>query len=207
MPSATTQLYSFPAQLGRRGTTMLAVLALHVVLAIGLIAGMTLRPPLDIPDVVPKIVYVPHVEPVPVARLDPGTPDIGRTMPRIIDGPLPLKVVPEADPFTPPVAVVPTGGDSVAPAPVSRVQVLRGDKPYYPAALRRLGKEGSVGVRVRVGATGRAELVEIADPSGFPAFDSAALEAVKRWIFAPAQTATGPIASWVAFKVSFRLTD
>ena len=207
MPSATTQLYSFPAQLGRRGTTMLAVLALHVVLAVGLIAGMALRPRLNTPDVLPKIVYVPHAQPIPLVHLNPGPPDIGRTLPPIIDGPPPIKVVPEADPFPPPVAVVPSGGDSVAPPPVSRVQVLHGDKPYYPAALRRLGKEGSVGVRVRVGATGRAELVEVADSSGYPAFDSAALEAVKRWIFAPAQTATGPIASWVAFKVSFRLTD
>ena len=207
MPSATTQLYSFPAQLGRRGTTMLAVLALHVVLALGLIAGMTLRPPLHIPEVIPKIVIVPHKEIDRIVRLNPGAPDIGRTMPKIIDGPPPLKVVREADPFTPPVAVVPSGGDSVTPAPVSNVHVLRGDKPYYPAALRRLGKEGSVGVRVRVGATGRAELVEVADSSGYPAFDASALEAVKRWIFAPAQTATGPIASWVAFKVTFRLTD
>ena len=207
MPSATTQLYSFPAQLGRRGTTMLAVLALHVVLALGLIAGMTMRPRLHIPEVIPKIVIVPHKDIIPIVRLNPGAPDIGRTMPKIIDGPPPLKVVPEADPFTPPVTVVRGGGDSVVPAPVSNVHVLRGDKPYYPAALRRLGKEGSVGVRVRVGATGRAELVEVADSSGYPAFDASALEAVKRWIFAPAQTATGPITSWVAFKVTFRLTD
>jgi len=206
MPSAT-QLYSVPAQLGRRGTTMLAVLALHVVLAIGLIAGMSLRPRLQIPDVNPKIVVVPHKAIIPVVRLNPGPPDIGRSLPKIDDGPPPIQVAVQPDPFTPPMPVVVSGGDSVQPAPVSNVHVLRGDRPFYPAALRRLGKEGSVGVRVRVGATGRAELVEIADSSGYAAFDSAALEAVKRWIFAPAQTATGPITSWVAFKVTFRLTD
>lgn len=208
MPSASTQLYSFPGQFGRRGTTMAAVFGLHVLLAIGLIAGMKLGPPVPLtvtppPPTIMKEPPAHHVLPQP-----PSGVDLTHVLPPVVPPEIPeLKRTP--DEIIVPSAPVPvTGSTGVEPpAVVSGVRVLRGDRPYYPAALRRLGKEGSVGVRVRVGATGRAELVEVADPSGFAAFDSAALEAVKRWIFTPAQTASGPIPSWVTFKVTFRLTD
>ncbi len=208
MPSAPTQLYSFPGQLGRRGTTMAAVFGLHILLAIGLIAGMKLRPPVPVTATPPPPTIVKE-PPAHVAPVRPPTGlDLNRVLPRVEPPDIPdLKRTPDAIviPSTP-IPVV--SGDSVEPVvAVSGVRVLRGDRPFYPAALRRAGKEGSVGVRVRVGATGRAELVEVADSSGFTAFDTSAVEAVKRWIFTPAQTATGPITSWVTFKVTFRLTD
>lgn len=207
MPSASTQLYSFPAQLGRRSTTMLAVLALHVVLAIGLIAGMTRTPKVPDPAFGPKIKWVQPKPPPPIPHINPQAPRVGTAPPPIGLIEPPIQVDLDRVTYVPPPPVAVATDDGAVPATVSGVHVLRGDRPFYPAALRRAGKEGSVAVRVRVGAAGRAELVEVAESSGFAAFDSAALEAVKRWIFAPAQTASGPISSWVTFKVTFRLTD
>lgn len=209
MPSATTQIYSFPAQLGRRGSTMVAVIALHVLLAVGLILGTVLKAPPKAPAWVPPIEMQPikPIESTPVVR-NPSPSDWTVDLPTPTAPDIPLLDLKSDQPYVPPQPAIGRGTDEpTPPAQVSFVRVLRGDRPFYPAAMRRAGQEGSVDVRVRVGATGRAEEVGVAHSSGFPAFDRAAVDAVKRWIFAPAQTATGPITAWVTLKVTFRLTD
>ena len=208
MPSATTQLYSFPAQLGRRGTTMLAVIGLHVVLAIGLIAGMTMRRPVPVTDPVPPPIVIMQPPPVPVVPRDPSAPDIRRSLPDVVRPVIePVVIAPVEMPVAPPEAVPAAGPEGTTAIYVSNVRVLRGEPPLYPAVMRRLGKEGSVGVRVRVGAAGRPELVEVATSSGYAAFDNAAVDAVRHWMFAPAQTASGPVSSWVTLRVTFQLTS
>lgn len=203
--SSALHLYSFPVPLGRRGTTALAVVALHVVFALGLIASMVITPrPKPEPGWQPPIV-LPRPQP-PVQRTGPADPGSTR-LPPVQIAPLPIDPVvvlvpgPVVDPQVRP--------DESRPAenPVSQVRVLRGVQPPYPVAARRLGEEGVVLVRVRVGATGRAEVVEVAGSSGYPRLDQAAVTAVQRWIFAPSQTASGAIVSWVTLSVRFRLTD
>jgi protein TonB len=205
MPSATL-LYSFPAPLGRRGTTAVAVLALHVVLALALIASMTLtRPvaPTDVVEPVPPVVQDrpaehPHpsasgdwkidLPPVAPVKLDPED---------VIAPNVPQQPLTDAGP-----TVVDGGGEVLSP-----VRALHDPSPLYPAAERRLAHEGVVVVRVKVGASGRAELVEVASSSGHSRLDAAAVAAVREWIFAPAQNAAGPIVSWVTLSVRFRLAD
>ncbi len=205
MPSAT-QLYSFPAQLGRRGTTAVVVVGLHLVIAVGLIVGMQIRPAVPSDPYYPP--PLPQHDPDPPRPHDPiGADDTGYRPPTIeTKMPPPFDVAPpDARPADAgPPFVVPS---DPAPVQVSAVRVLRGVQPLYPAAARRLNEYGSVIVRVRVGADGHPELVEVATSSGYARLDDAAISAVKRWVFAPAQTAVGPIVSWVTFTVTFRLTE
>ena len=205
--SSAAQIYSFPAQLGRRGTTAVVVVGLHVVMAVGLILGMKMRPPItDEPHYPPPTVQPHAPDPLPLRRLE-GSDDTGYHQPTIDRSvPPPIDVSPpDAAPVDngPPIAVP----GNPAPAPVSQVHVLRGEQPLYPASARRLGEHGTVVVRVRVGADGRPEAVEVASSSGSKRLDESALGAVRHWVFAPAQTTVGPIVSWVTFKVTFRLTD
>jgi protein TonB len=79
--------------------------------------------------------------------------------------------------------------------------------PRYPAAARRRGIEGEVLVRVAVGLDGRAERVEVLRSSGSALLDKAAVEALERWRFEPAQAAGQPVAATVEIPVTFRLTD
>lgn len=203
--SSALHLYSFPVPLGRRGTTALAVVALHVVFALGLIASMVITPrPKPEPSWQPPIV-MPLPQP-PVQRAAPAVPGSTRLPPVIVE-PLPIEPVVVLAP-TPVVEPVARPDEGRPPeTQVSPVRVLRGEQPPYPAAARRLGEEGVVIVRVRVGATGRAEVVEVANSSGHPRLDQAAVTAVQKWIFAPSQTASGAIASWVTLSVRFRLTE
>jgi protein TonB len=99
-------------------------------------------------------------------------------------------------------------GESYTGTPGSaKPRLLHGEEPPYPASERRLGREGSVQLRVRVNALGRVEIVEVAGSSGSPRLDEAAVRAVQRWLFTPARSADEPVPGWVNLTVTFRLTD
>lgn len=82
---------------------------------------------------------------------------------------------------------------------------LRNSPPPYPQASRRRGEEGLVILRVRVGANGRANEIEIAESSGHERLDRAARSAVANWRFEPARDGEDAIESWVRVPVAFRL--
>lgn len=79
--------------------------------------------------------------------------------------------------------------------------------PQYPKLSRRRGEQGKVTLRVRVRADGRAETAEIAQSSGHPRLDDAALETVRSWRFVPARQGETPIDSSLLVPIVFRLDD
>jgi protein TonB len=85
--------------------------------------------------------------------------------------------------------------------------VLHQEEPPYPAAARRLGEQGVVVVRVLVGIDGAVARAEVATSSGSPRLDNAALASLRRWRFAPANSGSGPVESWMSLRIVFRLTD
>ena len=80
--------------------------------------------------------------------------------------------------------------------------------PIYPASARRHEQQGTVTLRVRVGADGSVQRVEIAESSGVDALDNAALETVRaRWRFVPAHRGAVAFESWVLVPIRFALTE
>jgi protein TonB len=77
--------------------------------------------------------------------------------------------------------------------------------PEYPQAAQRAGQQGTVIVRASCSATGVVEDVALAQSSGFPLLDEAALEAVRHWTFAPATLDGVAVASFVRVPVDFVL--
>ncbi len=82
---------------------------------------------------------------------------------------------------------------------------LNNPPPRYPAASRHLGEQGRVLVRVYVDASGLPAHVELNKSSGYVRLDNAALEAVRRWRFAPARQGEQSIGAWVLVPVVFNL--
>jgi len=76
----------------------------------------------------------------------------------------------------------------------------------YPPALFARGIEGKVVLRLHADSTGRlaADSTRIAESSGYPALDSAALAAVGTFRFAPALRNGGPVAATFLQPVHFR---
>lgn len=84
--------------------------------------------------------------------------------------------------------------------------VLRSAAPEYPAYARRHDIQGTVRLRVRVRADGRAGEVQVQESSGSPYLDAAAVDAAKKSEFHPAQTTSGrSVESWVIAPYTFRL--
>ena len=89
----------------------------------------------------------------------------------------------------------------------TRARTSDAPKPKYPDTARRDGKEGRVLLRVLVNEEGRTASVEVNRSSGAEALDQAAVEAIKRWRFSPAQYGEKPVESWVRIPIDFRLNN
>ena len=79
--------------------------------------------------------------------------------------------------------------------------------PPYPEEANRKKQEGKVLVSVQVETNGRPNSVTLISSSGFPLLDAAALEAVRKWTFEPANVGGLPVASRVEVPVVFTLKD
>ena len=84
------------------------------------------------------------------------------------------------------------------PALVTRVE------PVYPDLARRAGIEGTVELEVSIDAKGAVTEVEVV--RGLPlGLSDAAADAVRRWKYRPARTASGPVASRKSVRIRFVL--
>ncbi len=77
--------------------------------------------------------------------------------------------------------------------------------PRYPAAARRRGQQGTVVLSVHVDEHGRVSNLWLFESSGHISLDTAALQAVKDWIFEPGMQGGSTIAMWVNVPVRFEL--
>lgn len=81
----------------------------------------------------------------------------------------------------------------------------RNAQPDYPRDAQRRGQSGRVLLRVNVAADGSVTDVDFVQRSGTPELDRAAMNAVRKWQFAPARRDGKPIASSVNVPVDFVL--
>lgn len=78
--------------------------------------------------------------------------------------------------------------------------------PIYPPELLAAGQSGLVVVRADIDSTGKVVACEVHRPSGYPAFDAAALAAVRGWRFEPAVRFGIPVATRILCPIRFRFT-
>ena len=78
-------------------------------------------------------------------------------------------------------------------------------RPSYPTRAIMRGYEGSVLLDVHVLPNGEPEEVTVFKSSGHKILDNAALKAVKKWKFVPAQRGFKAVSSWVKVPIEFRL--
>jgi len=78
-------------------------------------------------------------------------------------------------------------------------------RPPYPTRAIMRGYEGSVLLNVHVLPNGEPGEVTVFKSSGHKILDNAALKAVKKWRFVPAQRGFKAVSSWVKVPIEFRL--
>ena len=76
----------------------------------------------------------------------------------------------------------------------------------YPSALYAQKVQGNVTLRIFIDTAGRVhpESTLVAEPSGYPALDSAAIRGSQELVFVPAKKRSEPIAVSVLYPVYFR---
>jgi protein TonB len=98
------------------------------------------------------------------------------------------------------------GGERSGP---SRGPIVRdpgcGGAFAYPEAARRSGAQGSVLMRLTVGADGSVLAVQVVESAGHPALDRAARDGALRCRFEPALEGGRPIIAIAPWRVTFRL--
>ena len=129
--------------------------------------------------------------------------------------PMPLDVTLAALPptieFTPPTLTPP----APATPPVSRAAtagVSRGAeadlvKPRYPALSIRAGEEGTIILEIEVLPDGSVGFVRVIESPGYDRLEKAAIDAVRKSKFSPAQRDGSPIREVVRKTIRFRLQD
>ena len=69
--------------------------------------------------------------------------------------------------------------------------------PIYPRAAARRGEQGVTGVLIHLSENGRVDDVKLERSSGYPLLDKAALDAFRRWRFAPLTPGSAPRGKWL----------
>jgi protein TonB len=87
----------------------------------------------------------------------------------------------------------------------SSLAILQRTLPKYPATSVHLGEEGSSVVQIHVDEQGRVVEVKLARSSGFARLDESAVQAVRKWKFAPAMKGATPVSSWGEMELRFNL--
>lgn len=126
-----------------------------------------------------------------------SAPAIGETTPLPSESPV----------STPPATRERPAPERTRPAvPADRVAApIDQPAPEYPAAALRAGEQGTVVLRVDVGADGRPTDVQVAEGSRSRELDRAAQRAVRNWTFQPALRDGKTVASVVQVPVDFTL--
>ena len=81
----------------------------------------------------------------------------------------------------------------------------RNIRPDYPKGARQRGEQGDVVLEIRVNAEGAVDGVKVADSSGFPELDEAAVKAARTAKFSPARSGREAVASTARLKLQFKL--
>ncbi|HEX7801703.1 MAG TPA: energy transducer TonB [Pseudoxanthomonas sp.] len=121
--------------------------------------------------------------------------------------PLPAPIDETSQPGTPEAGVSATPG--VALAPGDQPVPLSGQtpSPRYPSEALRRGESGTVLVRVEVDVNGAPAGVALVQRSGSRDLDRAAMEAVRKWRFMPAQRDGQAVASSLVIPIDFKADE
>lgn len=201
-------MYETQINPGARGGLAAVVIAGHlaIIYAVAVSLGIVEVPVIEKP--LETVMIETQIEqPKPVV---PETPRVARSEPKVEVPPpeVPVIELPAETAISVPPApevVEPSPGPSVGES--TSLQVTRRVDPLYPPASRRADEQGAVRLRVLVDERGRPQEVQVAQSSGYPRLDEAAVTAVKRWVFAPAMQDAAPIPTWTQVNVVFQLLD
>lgn len=164
--------------------------------------------PEPVPAVASDPIRLPPPVPVEVTRhVAKAAPSPPQTVPSPHSAPAQAlaSLTPAPAPTEARPAEVATADPLIPPRPVAGMETNRA--PAYPEIALRRHEAGRVMLRVSVSAHGRPLEVDVAQSSGYPILDAAALSAVRQWQFIPAMQAGTAVAAIAEVPVRFQIDN
>ena len=195
-----TSWHTIPSHQRRMMGFLLAAILLHSLVLFGLqVNGVGVRP--ELPDwmnirLVAGIDESVDIDMVPKPRPQPVKPKPVETNKTSAKEPVTEKAEPQAQPQA----------QHFVKAD-SRPFEFENPKPFYPAAARRRGMQGTVLLGLEVDTRGKVSFIRIKKSSGYRLLDEAAIDTVRRWRFIPAKENDTAVRSVVEVPVKFSLQD
>ena len=153
-------------------------------------------------NIVQKIteLAVVAVHPSPESHPTPAPPPPNPTFdPGVIDVPAPNIEVNAA----------PSGPTVTASVQADALARFRSSNslPFYPEIAKRNCEQGTVALNLRIGTNGRVVDASVANSSGYPALDDAALKAARGWQFTAARQNGSAVEATITQNVKFDLRN
>ena len=213
---------------GNRVVAIIIVALIHIALGYALVTGLAYN---AVQKVVERVTTVDVEEPPPPEPEDEPPPppeDIPETAPPPPVAPPPpmnIAVTPpqirtqvNIPPPAPPALTIPPPAPPAPPAPPSRARGVSPDglnrwaariQDDYPSSALRREEQGTVTMRITVGANGRVEACAVSGSSGSSALDDAACRGMQRYArYNPALNAAGdPISSTTTQSIRYVLPE
>jgi protein TonB len=165
-----------------------------------------IEPPKPPPPPPPKVQRTPPPpQAAPALRTPPAEQNIAPSDITVAENTTAAKSTAPVEAASVPVAPVPPPVKAEEPVTEANANAayLNNPKPEYPAAAARMNWGGTVILRVRVLADGRAENVSVKKSSGRKVLDDAAVSAVQKWTFVPSKRGSTAIDGWATVPIIF----
>lgn len=194
-----------PAPLPFSAATPLPMIAMELSAPPSPVVNPPIAPPQPPKSVVPPKQEKPKVKPKPKPKpsehLVKQVEERKTVEPEPVAPALPVAAAPQTLNHNAPAA---PRNDIYVPAN-SNAAYLNNPSPEYPMIARQRHWQGTVLLRVYVGADGKAQQVNLQRSSNHDSLDESALEAVKQWRFVPAKRGDTPEPCWVTVPIVFEL--
>jgi len=196
--------YHSQAQTQQRSIGFMAVVAFHVIAALGLLYGFkiqTIPAPNDSVKINNVVETPQQIDPVVLPTID---------LTRVVITQKQMPVVPKISEDTPPPTTT-TDGMGITPQAtpqLTKPSILKATKPEYPSASTRLGEEGTTTLSLLITENGRVADARIAKSSGYERLDQAAVKhAMRNWVFTPCTQDNKVVSCWHSTNLVWKIEN
>jgi periplasmic protein TonB len=196
-----------PGYAQRRTTAFIAILVFHAFLIYGIATGLVQDAVKAVTE--PFVTKIIEEEKVKDDLPPPPPPEMERPPVQIVMPDIAIPLTADAPP--PPIAIVTTRPVISAPPrpPLPGTKMARVSGPsaedYYPSSAKIASQEGRPLIKVCISANGKLESADVAESSGFPALDEAAVRLAKASRFKAATEEGKAIQSCANLPIKFSL--
>jgi len=173
-----------PSRTSGRATILAATIALHVIAIVGFLQMKMHEQSKETPaPIIASLIEAPAQSEETPPQVTPPPMNVVYSLPTPQD--LSIETETAITVLEPTTTTIAPNPASVAPPMIDSVEYVRAPPPVYPRESQRKREHGTVVLRVLVDALGRPAQIQVERSSGHDRLDTAARDAVAKFLFRP----------------------